>query len=321
LADKNQPAVARATAALELAAYIEPDNDVPQILRNLLDDRDPQVRAAAVLALQGAVTEESLETHVSALAPLLRDSTRLLRTEAARALALEILTQRGPRNGADELRGDERESFRKALDECFANLANENDRAAGHLSQAVLFEGLGDLNQAIDAYQMAMQVEPTSIGARTNLAALYERQTQEAIQRARQLEQQGNRAAARQEFERTRHLPQQFERLRMEELGLLERDVLLAPDNAPLQGRIGLARYLARWNKEADTALLAASLLEPRNPEHIFRRAIYLRDTGRAAQAAPLVQQLLKLRPDSRLFRQFAEELSSGGPAGDPRGR
>jgi cytochrome c-type biogenesis protein CcmH/NrfG len=104
----------------------------------------------------------------------------------------------------------------------------------------------------------------------------------------------------------------------------LERDVLLAPDNSALLGRIGLARYLGEWNREADAALLAASVLEPKNPEHLFRLAIYYRDTGRVADAMPLVKRLLELRPSSRLFQQFAEELRE--PPGNavpapPRGR
>ena len=127
-----------------------------------------------------------------------------------------------------------------------------------------------------------------------------------------QLAQQGNRSAAEHEIATIADLPDKISELRIEELGLLERDALLAPDNAPIQGRIGLARYLAGWTKEADSALLTASLLEPRNPEHLFRLAIYYRDTGRAL-AAPLAQRLLKLRPDSRLFQQVAEELAQQG--------
>jgi tetratricopeptide (TPR) repeat protein len=121
--------------------------------------------------------------------------------------------------------------------------------------------------------------------------------------------QQGNRAAAEREIEAVSNLPDRVSRLRDEELGLLERDVVLAPDNAPIQGRIGLARYLAGWTKEADAALLTATLLEPRNPEHLFRLAIYYRDTNRVSEAAQLVERLLKLRPDSRAFQNFAEEL------------
>jgi hypothetical protein len=86
---------------------------------------------------------------------------------------------------------------------------------------------------------------------------------------------------------------------------------MLAPDNAPLLGRIGLARYLGGWTKEADAALFTAALLEPRNPEFLFRLAVYYRDTQRPELARPLVQRLVELRPDSRLFQQFAEELSA----------
>jgi tetratricopeptide (TPR) repeat protein len=296
LADRNQPAVARATAAMELAGYVEPNNEVIQALRKALTDRDPQVRSAAVLSLQ---QDSSTET-VSALAPLLKDRTRLLRTETARSLALI---------GEGQLRGEERTDFKNAIDECFQAIRVDNDRAAGHMSLAILYEALGNPEEAEAEYEIAIRVEPGSIGARTNLAALYDRQFQEAQQQATQLAQQGDRAGAEREITAVIDLPAKISRLREAELGLLERDVVLAPDNAQLQGRIGLARYLSGWTKEADAALLAASLLEPGNPEHLFRLAIYYRDTGRAAQAAPLVDRLQELRPDSRMFRQFAEEL------------
>ena len=80
-------------------------------------------------------------------------------------------------------------------------------------------------------------------------------------------------------------------------------------------------RYLAGWNKEADSALLTAALLEPKNPEQLFRLAIYYRDTGRAAEAVKLVKRLVKLRPDSAAFRQFAAELKEPGavPPGPSR--
>jgi tetratricopeptide (TPR) repeat protein len=296
LANRNQPAVARATAALELAAYVEPNNEVAEALRKALADRDPQIRSAAVLSLQ----QEASDTTVSALVPLLGDSTRLVRTETARSLALM---------SADRLRGDEREAFKKALDECFEAAVVDNDRAAGHMSLGILYDNLGQLQRAEEAYKTALRVEPSGIGARTNLAALYDRQFQEAQQRATQFAQQGNRAAAEKEIAAIADLPEKIDDLRTEELGLLERDALLAPDNAALQGRIGLARYLAGWMKEADSALLIASLLEPRNPEHLFRLSIYYRDTGRASLAAPLAARLLRLRPGIRLFQQFAEEL------------
>lgn len=297
---RNQPPVVRATAALELAAYVEPGNQIVQSLHRGLADRDPQVRAAAVLSLQ----QEPSDGTVSALAPLLTDPTRLVRTETARALALM---------GSNRLQGDERTAFAGALKECFEAINVDNDRAAGHMSIGIIYENLGQTRQAEDAYQKALKVEPGSIGPRTNLAALYDRIFQEAQQRAMHLAQTGNRAAAEQEIATVSDLPPRIDQLRDEELGLLERDALLAPDNAPIQGRIGLARYLAGWQKEAETALRNASLLEPRNPEHLFRLAIYYKDSGRAAEAIPLVNRLIALRPGSRQFEQFAAELQQAG--------
>src|SRR5262249_26110029 len=136
LRNPSQPAVARATAALELAAYVEPGNALVQALRKALDDRDPQVRAAAVLKLQGSAGPEDQNTQIASLAELLNDKTRLLRTEAARSLTVQ---------GAElQLRGEERAAFKKALDDCFAGAKVDSDRAAGHMSEAILDEGLGN---------------------------------------------------------------------------------------------------------------------------------------------------------------------------------
>jgi predicted CXXCH cytochrome family protein len=305
LGSRNQPPVARATAALELGAYVEPGNSIVRELYSALDERDPQIRAAAVLGLQ----QESSDATISALAPLLTDPTRLVRTEAARAIAL---------TGSSRLQGDERTAFKAALDECFAAIKVDNDRAAGHMSLGILYENLGQTREAEEAYQTALRIEPGSIGPRTNLAALYDRLFEEARQRAMQLAQSGNREAAEREMAGLYEYPARIHHLRTEELGLLERDAVLAPDNAPIQGRIGLARYLAGWQKEAEAALRNAALLEPRNPEHLFRLAIYYNDSGRASEAIPLVNRLLELRPQSRQFQQFATELSQGKSGTQP---
>jgi tetratricopeptide (TPR) repeat protein len=302
LADRNQPEVARATAALELGAYVEPDNEVAQALRESLAQRDPQIRTAAIFSLQ----QEASDATVSALVPLLTDPTapRLVRTETARALA---------QMDSDRLRGDERAAFKRALSECFAAANVDNDRAAGHMSLGILYESLGDGEAAIEAYKTATRVEPTSIGPRGNLAAMYDRIVQTSEQHIRQLIQSGNRQAAEKEMGAAFQMRQESERLRGEELGLLERDALLAPDNAAILGRIGLARYLGGWNKEAETALRHAALLEPRNPERLFQLAIYLKDTRRGEEARPLAQRLLELRPGNRGFAQLAAELAPPG--------
>lgn len=305
LADRQQPAIARATAALELGAWLEGSAANLRALREALADRDPQVRAAAVLT----VGHDPSPATVSALAGLLRDPTRLVRTEAARALA-----QSG---GAGHLNPDERAAFHAALQECLAAAEVDRDRAAGHLTLGILYESLGQLDQAEEAYRTAIRVEPRSIGPRTNLAALYDRRWQQAQQQALRLVQQGDRRRAEESLLALGDLPLRIEQLREEELALLERDALLAPDNAVIQGRLGLARYLGGWRKEAETALQTAALLALRDPEHLFRLAIYYRDTGRPQYAAELARRLVALRPHSPSFAQLAAEL--GAAAGESR--
>src|SRR5439155_1167645 len=85
---------------------------------------------------------------------------------------------------ANRLRGEERGDFKNAFDECLNAARVDNDRAAGHMSLGILYENLGNLDDAEAAYRTALYVEPGSIGARTNLAALYDRRLQEAQQRA-----------------------------------------------------------------------------------------------------------------------------------------
>jgi tetratricopeptide (TPR) repeat protein len=299
LADRQQPAIARATAALELGAWLEGNEANLRALREALSDRDPQVRAAAILS----VGPDPSSSTLSALARLLRDPARLVRTEAARALA---------QSGASgQLNPEEREAFHHALKECFAAAEVDRDRAAGHLTLGILYESLGQHDQAIEAYRTAIRIEPRSIGPRTNLAALYDRRWQEAQQQALRLVQTGNRQGAEQALAALGDLPLEIERLRGEELALLERDALLAPDNAVIQGRLGLARYLGGWAKEAEAALRTAALLAPRDPEPLFRLAIYYRDTGRPAWAAELAQRLTTLRPHSPTYAQLAAELAS----------
>jgi tetratricopeptide (TPR) repeat protein len=304
LADRTQPAIARATAAMELAPYSEPVGDIADALKASLTDRDPQVRAAAVMTLQFAPDDSTMAD----LVPRLQDDTRLVRTESARVLAQLV---------GNGLRGDDRARFRAALDDCLAAAEIDNDRAAGHLMRGILLENLDDLDEAERAYETAIQVEPTAAGPRANLAALLDRLNEELHEQIQQASRQGDRESLEERLALLANMQATAGRLREEELGLLERDVRLLPDSAGLLARVGFSRHLAGWGKEAESALRAAALLEPRNPDHAFNLAIYYKDTGRPAPALKLIERCLSLRPGNRRFQQTAEELRAS-PALQP---
>ena len=305
--DRNQPAIARATALAELAVYFGPD-DVTKSLTAAIADRDPQVRSAAVMGLQPADPQLLLRT----LTPLLADESRAVRVEAARVMS---------RLPELEFRGQERKDLLSAIDEAFAAADVDNDRAGGHLIRGVLLENLLQSREAEGAYRTALLVEPEAVGPRGNLAALLDRRLEDTLARARQLVQSGNAPAARELLATAGPVEDESYRLREEELGLLERDAMLVADNAGLQTRLGLLRYLQSWHKEAERALRVAQRLEPRTPDYAFNLAVFYRDTGRPREALALVRRLLELRPEDPQFERLEEEIRQllrAGPALGP---
>jgi hypothetical protein len=142
--NKAMPAIARATAAMELRTYL-PSTQSPRIgvtkaLADGLHDPDPQVRAASVLALQGTSDENVLNL----LVPLIDDPSRLVRTEAARILA---------RIPESQIRGDKRQRLREVWKELEAEAMLMNDRAEGHLMLGVFAENRGQLAEAQRHYE------------------------------------------------------------------------------------------------------------------------------------------------------------------------
>jgi len=117
----------------------------------------------------------------------------------------------------------------------------------------MLCEGQGRFEEAADAYRTAIRVEPNTTGPRSNLSSLLER------------------VASQQPPQQATALLKEAESLREQELPLLERDANLAPDNASVQYRFGLALYLAGKMNEAMERLEKSVELEPEVPD--FRQA------------------------------------------------
>ena len=79
----SEPSIARASAIVRLGQFLSPQ--ALELAAGSLKIDDPQIRAAAVSIIAGAAPE----TRRSLLVPLLHDKTRLVRMDAARALAGE----------------------------------------------------------------------------------------------------------------------------------------------------------------------------------------------------------------------------------------
>jgi tetratricopeptide (TPR) repeat protein len=242
--DDQSPAIVKATLLEELAR--RQVRALPKMAIELADrtGEHPLVRstAASVLAMADPATAKSK------LMRMIKDESRLVRTTAAQALVRSA--------ALGQLSPSERTQLETALDEVHEELMSTADRAGAHMGWAAICEQLGRYGEAIEAYQTAIRVEPTSAGARSNFSNLLEQlassvppgEREKMIARARSL--------------------------RKEELPLLARDAALAPDMGMLQYRYGLLLYLDGQYDESLAQLERAAELEPDNQD--FNDAVRL---------------------------------------------
>ena len=334
--------IVRATALEELGQYVGNErrtlDKILSVSIDLLDEDDEQIVSAAIANLQmlplageSADPQEAEQQRQRAirhlmdtLGPFLDHPVRLVRTEAARVLA---------RIPSTDVRGRDRKRIEQALEEYKAGLMMSNDRAAAHMTVAILYESQQRREDAIDAYKTAIRVEPSVTGPRTNLAALYdrmadekEREMRQAITRVQQVRVQMRNATdetqrdqlvqsiidsgekAAEAAGKYRALATQY---REEELPNLARDARLAPNAAMIQYRYGLAMYLRGNLDKAEESLVRAAELEPNTPDFAFALALLYQKQKRFDEALQRCEQLLRLRPDDRSFQQLRQALQN----------
>lgn len=163
--DAAQPAIARATALRELAAWLSPAS-LPAVER-ATRDADPLVRLGALEAAQGVAPEQ----RPALLAPLLRDPVRAVRIEAAHTLTESPTETWTP---AD------RSAHADALAEWRAAQAANADRPDAHVNLGALYARFGDRAAARAEYETALRIGPWFVPAYLNLADLFREEDRDA---------------------------------------------------------------------------------------------------------------------------------------------
>lgn len=315
----EMPAILRGTAASLLAGYNT--RKALDAAKAALNDREALVRAGALRAVEDAPDHELY----AAIAPLLSDTVRAVRIEAARTLAR--VERRLPR--AED--APERAAFRRALAEYREAQRVVEDQPEAHLNLAIIHEHLEEWEQAEDRYRTAIRLDSSFVPGRMNLAMLLNRRRDELLQ-------SGRTAEARALYEEiSRHLQAVLEREpEMAEahytLGLLLaedearlRDAAnhlseaarLSPQNARMQYNAGLAHQHLGATPEAEKYLLAARRLGPENPEFLNALAILYMQQELWDPALAYTDTLMTLMPESpELRRQRAWILEQKGAAG-----
>lgn len=300
--DAALPAILRASAAALLAAYETPAAQTT--LHDALHDAEPLVRLAAVRSFEHR-PDDGLH---AALSPLLADSLRAVRVEAARILAR--VAGRTPAGPSD--------AFERALAEYRQSLDAVSDQPEAHINRAVLHEQLSEYGEAEAAYRTALRLDSAFVPAHTNLAMLYDRQRTVA-------QQAGRTDAARALYERAEAHLRTALRLAPEAgemhytLGLLLAEdtsrlpeaavhlreaARLSPRQARIQYNAGLAHQHLKQAGTAETFLLAAHRLEPRNPDFLYALSVFYMQQAQWEDALDYTDALLREHPGAPAARQ-----------------
>src|SRR4029079_12558632 len=125
-----------------------------------LTDNDALVRTAAIRALEPLPDQQ----RVQVAGPLLADSIRSVRIEAARLLA---------GNARELLPQFQKAALDSAVLERIESEMVSAERPESHMNLGLLYTQMGRLKDAENELQTALRLEPSDVPALVNLADLY----------------------------------------------------------------------------------------------------------------------------------------------------
>lgn len=293
VSDAGQSAIAKASALQRLSQ--SPTAAALQAAQEALSDKEPMTRAAAVAVFASA----DAQTKRKALAPLLSDSTRLLRMDAARALA-----------GAAEadLSGPESAAFEKALAEYESGQLFNAERPESQANLGALALARGKAAAARAAYEKALALDPTFAPAAISLADLVrnagDEAGAEAVLRkslARNPDSGALAHALGLSLIRQKRLP--------EAMASLEQATRLAPDDARFAYVYGVALHDTGATQKAFETLNRALAARPFDRDILMALASYEAEAGDIAAALPHAERLAELEPEDQSVQAFLGAL------------
>jgi Tfp pilus assembly protein PilF len=274
-ADTGNPAIARATALVELGSIGPAALDA---MTAGLRDPSPLVRLAALQSLGGAPPDARLRLA----APLLADSLRAIRIEAANLLAGVP---------ADQLSVEQRSALERAAQEYVASQRYNADRAEGRVNLGNFYARRGDAENAVTELKAAIKLNPNFIPAYANLADLYRvlgRDTEgESVLR------EGLKIAPKNAI--LHHsLGLALVRMKRRDAALaeLEQATILDPENARFSYVYAVALHSAGKSDEAIARLKKNLADHPNNRDVLAALVSFYRARGQGAEAKKYADRL-----------------------------
>lgn len=254
--DASAPAIVRATALGEFASVGGPA--ALEALKDGATSEEPLIRLGVTDGARGLAPTDRL----AVLRPLLDDPLLAVRSEAARSLA-EV-----PRTMLALSAGD-RALLEDALGELLRVERGHADRADAWLRIALVQQGRGQVDAAVQSLERALEVDPRFTPAMVNLADLHRVRDKEAA------------AAA-----------------------LLQRAVESEPESAEAWHALGLSLVRRGRGDEAVGMLRRAAELRPDNARFAYVYAVALADGGDPDGALRVLQGALDRQPNDATLLQ-----------------
>jgi tetratricopeptide (TPR) repeat protein len=291
--NQDNTAIARATALARLQNY--PSRRSLQTITNLIEADDPLLRMGAARALQPFPASQKWSVGVTAL----DDPSRMVRTEAARALAGAPKTLPGPRQSKD---------FENALGELQVAHRLNADRASAMVSEGNVQLSLENRQKAIEAYQAAMARNPHFASAYANLADVYRRQNSEQdVQRV--LEQGLKHSPKAPALHYALALSLVRQQKTDQAITSLKKALEYGQGNAQYAYMLAIAYNSTGRPQPALDTLTDALQEHPRNAQLLQAMATIARDDGQYAKALNAAKRLVELAPGNRRYQGLLRQI------------
>lgn len=287
--DDSYPAIARATALQLLGSY--PGEEGTAACTRALADDDPLLRYNAVSQINGP----DRETLAELVAPLLFDSVRAVRMQAAVRLAglPGALFDAHQQDALDRQLAEYKAAMQYSLDFSFAghNLGN-------------LYAQLHENDLAERYYKAAIAIDGLFYPAKMNLAMLYNTQGR-------------NDEAERLLREIIDDYPEQYEAAYSLGLLLAEMNKLAdaaiylgraakgMPDRTRVSYNLGLIQQHLERLPEAEATLTRIVEMEPENLDYLYALADHYVKRGEFEKALPIAERMIATHPDQKVGRDI----------------
>jgi Tfp pilus assembly protein PilF len=291
--DRSQPEIARASALLLLPRYATPTSEAA--IKAGIADPSALVRSAVPRALPPSPSR----TVVQAVAPLLSDSVRAVRGEAARALS-----------GVDPntMTQDQRTAFDAAYRELVAAEMVDADRPEAHLNLGLLNLRRQLPAEAESEYRTALRLDPGFVPALANLADLdrmrgQDQQGAELLRKALLIE------PTNADVRHSLGLLLVRQHNYAEALGQLRQASELAPDNVRYAYVYAVALNSTGAVAQAMTLLERTHRQHPTDTDLLTALVSIARDSGDLATALRYARELAALHPADMQLRAMVLDL------------